>query len=131
MKIAKKINILLCDDIRQEQGNKLSFMGVYGCKIILDHIPAIFPKLCICVMLTGIVTAFSRVDVALILPNAKTIPLAISGPPDVTCGGNHNLGIIVSPARITSAGKAKIELRFDGEKKPSVIHHFEIVEKQS
>lgn len=35
-----------CDDIRQEVGNKLSYMGVYGPDLIVPSFPATLPKLC-------------------------------------------------------------------------------------
>ncbi len=130
MKLAKKITLLLCEDIREEKGNKLSVMGVYGYQLVLDRIPAMLPKLCLCVMLTEIVTVFSRFDVTVTLPNSEPILLTISGMSDVALGENRNLGIIVSPARINAAGKARFELCFDEEKKPSIIHRFEIVEKK-
>jgi hypothetical protein len=36
---AKNIFTILCDDIRQEQGHKVSLMGVYGDVILLREIP--------------------------------------------------------------------------------------------
>ena len=38
---------LFCDDVRQEVGNKLSFIGVYnGGQLLIEGIPGILPKLC-------------------------------------------------------------------------------------
>lgn len=36
-----------CDDIRQEAGGKLSFMGVYAQKMLLPKFPARLMKLCV------------------------------------------------------------------------------------
>ena len=47
MKIAKEIFTILCDDIRQEIGNKISLMGVYGKDIVVPFFPFTFPKLCL------------------------------------------------------------------------------------
>jgi hypothetical protein len=37
---------IICDDIRQEVGNKLTFVGVYQDQIFVSQIPYVFPKLC-------------------------------------------------------------------------------------
>lgn len=37
---------IVCDDIRQEIGNKLTFVGVYQDQIIVPAFPYTFPKLC-------------------------------------------------------------------------------------
>jgi hypothetical protein len=48
---------LFCDDVRQEVGNKLSFMGVYnGGQLLLEKIPGVLPKLC------GHVVAHTPID---------------------------------------------------------------------
>lgn len=38
---------IFCDDIRQEVGNKLSFMGCYADDLVLENLPATLPKLCV------------------------------------------------------------------------------------
>lgn len=38
-----------CDDIRQEAGNKLSYMGIYGSNLVVPSFPATLVKLC-CVL---------------------------------------------------------------------------------
>jgi hypothetical protein len=35
-----------CDDLRQEAGNKLSYMGVYGPNLIVPAYPTTVPRLC-------------------------------------------------------------------------------------
>lgn len=37
---------VVCDDVRQEVGNKMSMMGVYENTIILDRFPVVVPRLC-------------------------------------------------------------------------------------
>jgi hypothetical protein len=41
------INAIYCDDIRNEIGDKLSFMGVYDSEMTLQEFPAQLPKFCI------------------------------------------------------------------------------------
>ena len=37
---------VVCDDIRPEVGNKVSFMGIYGQELVVPSFPATLPKLC-------------------------------------------------------------------------------------
>jgi len=37
---------IICEDIRQEVGNKRSLMGIYPGDVILTPIPSVIPKLC-------------------------------------------------------------------------------------
>ena len=41
------LHTLWCDDIRQEVGNKPSFMGVYTGGIVLPSLPIFLPRLCV------------------------------------------------------------------------------------
>ena len=41
------ITAILCDDIRQEMGNKYSLMGCYQGELVVPMVPAALPKLCI------------------------------------------------------------------------------------
>lgn len=36
-----------CEDIRQEEGNKLSYMGIFSGDMILPDLPAVLPKFCV------------------------------------------------------------------------------------
>lgn len=38
---------IVCDDIRLEEGNKVSLMGIYAQGIFVSQLPFIFPKLCL------------------------------------------------------------------------------------
>jgi hypothetical protein len=40
------MSTVVCDDIRKEEGNKLSYMGIYGTNIIVPGFPLALPKLC-------------------------------------------------------------------------------------
>jgi len=43
------ITAIFCDDIRQEVGSKLSYMGCYQGEIIVQITPVVLPKLCVSV----------------------------------------------------------------------------------
>lgn len=38
--------VIVCDDVREELGNKRSLMGIYENAIVLDAFPAAIPRLC-------------------------------------------------------------------------------------
>jgi len=40
------LSTVFCDDVRQEVGNKLSFMGVYGPQLVVPAFPTTIAKLC-------------------------------------------------------------------------------------
>src|SRR5690242_14693253 len=41
------LSAIFCDDVRREEGNKLSYMGVYGTDLLVPSFPIVLPKLCI------------------------------------------------------------------------------------
>lgn len=46
MSVNRNLFTIVCDDVRQEAGNKLSYMGVYGPQLIVPLFPVTLPKLC-------------------------------------------------------------------------------------
>lgn len=47
------MSTVVCDDVRKEEGNKLSYMGIYGTNILLPSFPITLAKLCFVLSLTG------------------------------------------------------------------------------
>lgn len=47
------LHALWCDDIRQEVGNKPSFMGVYTGALVVPQLPLTLPKLCVWLTLSA------------------------------------------------------------------------------
>jgi hypothetical protein len=45
----RQLEVTYCDDIRQEVGNKFSYMGVYSGELTVPNAPVLLPKLCISV----------------------------------------------------------------------------------
>lgn len=37
---------VMCDDVRREEGNKISYMGIYGPTLLVPQLPIALPKLC-------------------------------------------------------------------------------------
>ncbi len=128
MKIAKNIYTILCDDVRQEVGNKVSLMGIYSKDILVNKVPVILPHLCLAIFIEGLQTPFSKVRVTVKTPEAEPINIT-SQPPSKLKGDNFNIVIGMAPFRIKGTGQAKFELHFDDAKKPNVVHNFIIKER--
>jgi hypothetical protein len=47
------MSTVVCDDVRKEEGNKLSYMGIYGNGILVPSFPFTLPKLCFIMSLMG------------------------------------------------------------------------------
>lgn len=63
----RHIEVTYCDDIREEVGNKVSYMGVYSGELSVPTSPVILPKLCIAVkVVTDISDPFSSLEVRLV-----------------------------------------------------------------
>jgi hypothetical protein len=46
-----QLQVLYCDDIREELGNKYSLMGVYASDLLVPELPAVISRLCVAVRL--------------------------------------------------------------------------------
>jgi hypothetical protein len=129
MKLADKIITILCDDIRHEEGNKQSLMGVYGADFVVQKTDIIIPKLCLSVMVQGLKELIKRFKVTLYNPgfDPQVIDLGAPAMPDDKSGViNAHLDIVISPFRIKKCGEARFELDFGTDEAPEAIHKFAI-----
>lgn len=64
---SRHIEVIYCDDIREEVGNKVSYMGVYSKDLFVPTAPIILPKLCIAVkVVTEITDPFKQLEVRIV-----------------------------------------------------------------
>jgi hypothetical protein len=125
-KIAKDEFLVLCDDIRDEAGNKRSLMGIYSDNIIFKSVPAALPKICLYIALRGIKRDFKSIHIRTRFPKTKSQSFEIKELPPINLGKNVSLGIIVSPFKTEAQGNARFEICFDDDDKPSLIYKFTI-----
>jgi len=45
------LSSIFCDDVRREEGNKLSYMGVYQGNLLVPEFPIVLPRLCVAVQM--------------------------------------------------------------------------------
>lgn len=124
MKIAKNIMTILCDDVRQEVGGKISLIGIYSKDIVLNKVPAILPVINLVVMFESIREPFSKIFVNLVMPKEDPIKVSHPAPPGMEKGKDVNLVLGLAPFKLNNTGPAKFEIRFNENKKASIVHKF-------
>lgn len=128
MKVAKKINTVLCDDVRNEIGNKLSLIGIYTKDIVFNEIPAIYSKLCFVIFIEELKELFTDVKVILKSPESDDVVMKMKAPPEASLNSNLVLTWAISPFRAKATGQAKFSIYFGGAKRASLVHKFGIKE---
>ncbi len=126
MKIAKKTFTFICDDVREEKGNKFSFMGFYEKELAVSQVPCIMPRLCLVIILSEIKEVLNEVNVTLNSPQSDPVNIKFDTPPKVKKGMDSRLIVILSPFKINGIGEAKFEIKFNNERKASIVHSFNI-----
>lgn len=126
MKVAKKINTVLCDDVRNEVGNKLSLIGVYTKDIVFNEIPAIYSKLCFVIIIKELKELFTDVKLILKSPESDDVVMKMKVPPDTSLNSDLVLTWAISPFRAKAIGQAQFSIYFGGAKRPSLTHKFDI-----
>lgn len=113
---------IICDDIRQEIGNKLTFVGTYQNLIIVSKLPYTFPKLCFFVQYKDI-RAGDKFSLELTDPLGKRIDKAINM--TVPVGpkvGKLRLSAVFSPIKVEKKGHYTLSITVnDNEKKKQEI----------
>lgn len=126
MKTAKRVKTILCDDVRQEIGNKLSLIGVYSKDIVVRAaLPALMPMLHLVVMFEGIKEPFEEIFLRVVMPEAESTTI-VQPAPAMAEGDNINIIVVLTPFIIKGTGKAKFEMRFTKGGRASVVHRFSI-----
>lgn len=60
----RHVEVTYCDDIRQEVGNKMSYMGIYGSDMHVSTAPVLLAKLCIVVkVITNVDDPFEALEI--------------------------------------------------------------------
>lgn len=118
---------IICDDIRQEIGRKLSFMGIYDEAIVFKRLPARVPKLCmfqrwlgsdlpeyVKIELTG--SAVAGTFSAEVRPGASANPDS----------RRANLLVAFAPVDFVDVGQIELRTYMGNEGQPSHKHLVEI-----
>jgi uncharacterized protein DUF6941 len=116
-KLPKFEYTLVCDDIREEQSNKLSIIGMYNETIFVSKLPYTFPKLCFLFSYKDI-RAGDKFEIILKNPSGKTLSKKINGTVPVEIKGyvRFRLLAIFSPLKIETQGDYKIVIIINEKK---------------
>lgn len=126
MQWAKKYFTVLCDDLREETGNKMSIMGAYADKMVFKELPALLPKLALAIFLEDLQKKIPGLRIKIKNPEMKPVEIDAASPPIHKIGDNINIAFSVIPFRVKAPGDAAIEVFFGKDKRPSIIHRFKI-----
>lgn len=125
LKIAKNVHFIICDDIRQEVGNKISLMGIYD-DLVVPKIPIVLRSFSIVIFLQKLILPFDKIVLTLKFPEGKINEFTLDGPKNAKKGKNINLILGLAPLAINSEGKVTIIIRLPDDDERKIEHSFEI-----
>jgi len=65
---SRYLEVIYCDDIREEVGNKFSYMGVYSGELTVPNAPVLLSKLCVVAkVITDIDHPFESLEVRIVM----------------------------------------------------------------
>jgi hypothetical protein len=122
------VHTIWCDDIRQEIGNKPSFMGVYTGKMVVAELPAVLPRLGVfTIVSTSLDEPFKSMKLRVvrddgtvlleILPDPEAIaaPTDKSSVPDAT-RQTFSAGFALSPLELPAGCRYfEVQVDIDGQ----------------
>ena len=112
------VHAIFCDDIRQEMGNKVSFMGCYQGELIVPFVPLLLPKLCVQVTISTtkerpIKSLTVRLDqganpIAAFEVCSDDFSRSTPPAPDDATRLSASVGVMLSPFSITEQGNLRV-----------------------
>ena len=112
------VHAIFCDDIRQEVGNKVSFMGCYQGELFVPFVPLMLPKLCVQVTISTTVerpikSLTVRLDqgvnqLAVIEVPADDFARSLPPVPEDAKRWSASVGVMLSPFNITESGELRV-----------------------
>jgi len=117
------IDLIICDDIRQEVGNKVSLEGIYTDTIVLSNIPFLFPKLCFYAKFAGCSGQYN-LDCLVTLPDGEKRIIAENGKLNVQQGKKVVLYMAATGLKIDKPGKASITITLSKNKQKKCFRRY-------
>lgn len=116
----KVIDWFLCDDIREEIGGKVSYMGIYGDDILCATLPAILPKIALCMKLEIEKEVEDKIFLKITQPDGQPLigPLEVklARPINPAKSKKARIHIAITPFIIQKTGSHKLLISIDGKK---------------
>ena len=127
MKVADTIYTVICDDVREEVGNKLSLIGLYRREIKFKAIPVVIPKIAFVVFLEDLKKVIPDLLVKAYFPGREPHEIKLKKP-HKTKKTDAVLSFFLSPVRIEEVGEMVFELYFGKEKSPTHTQRLKIID---
>jgi len=118
MKIADTIYSFVCDDVREEVGNKLTFVGVYQKEIILPKFPTLLPKLAIVIFIDDLKKPLPAGYIKAHIPGRKPQEIKFNKS-RMSKNKAITMSFFIAPVRFEEVGEAIFEFYLGKEKKPT------------
>lgn len=139
--VSRHVEVIYCDDIRNEVGNKYSYMGIYTRELTIPNAPILLPKLCLAVkVVTDVNDPFESVMVQVIkvrghevteLVSTGTIslppPTELSGLDDDTTRISFEMQFVLSPFQIDEESTLRVKATTEREELLGVALRLKIV----
>jgi hypothetical protein len=134
--MARFVSVIYCDDIRNEVGNKQSFIGVYRTNLYVPKFPAALPKLCVVISVqtnknepfTSLKYRLLNIDAQIaeaVVPPEALVPHTEEASSDPSADGYIvcTLALVLAPFKIEAAMRLRVRVDADGEelKGPALI----------
>ena len=119
----RELSSIICDDIRLEQGNKVSLMGVYTEGILVSGLPIVFPKFCLFQHVDDC-QHIRKIKVALRGPKINLPPLEL----EATTEGKPRLRLMITFTNVKFEEEAdyQFDISFDDERASMITKKFYI-----
>lgn len=122
---SRHVEVIYCDDIREEVGHKVSYMGIYSGELSVPIAPIVLTKLCIAVkVVTDMTDPFKELEVRIVKGDDETELLStgpIPGPSESTGFDNGStfmvaqMAFMLAPFQIDGETILRVKARTERE----------------
>lgn len=120
----QQIYSLICDDIRFEQKNKLSYIGVYSDGILVPKLPFTFPRFCVAQEYESDRGEQFNIRARLRGPKLNLPTIEGIRSPRSSDSNRVKLPLIISPLVVEEEGDYFFEVYIEGSKEPNFVTKF-------
>lgn len=128
--MSRFVSVIYCDDIRNEVGNKQSFIGIYRSELYVADFPVVLPKLCIVInvqtsgdqpfksLKLRILNFDDQIAEAVLPPEAlagqQAEAVASATPPGADGFLVCSMAVVLSPLKVDKPMRLRIRVDADG-----------------
>jgi hypothetical protein len=107
------IDLIICDDVRQEVSGKISIMGIYADEIVVPLVPTLLPQIWFVMKWDVSEGGFNDVVLRIELPDGKPLGAFPAKAPQNINNKQFLMYLALFPFQIQIAGDYKIFLKVD------------------